>query len=445
MRLRHSTSLVSGALAVVALTACGALMWTSTELRRINEATTANVDAVRLAEEAKINLLLFVREADPVVRQSLADNVQRRLARTAAEATTHEMSAAAREAQAKVEALISGGDGGAANAYAAVDALVSVNSAQTRAALERARAWDRTADAIGVATGLLLVLIVGGLLAWLQGATVRPILAMSEAMSRFGEGDRDARASAGGPAEVREMAVRFNEMASALAMQRRAQMTFLAGVAHDLKNPISVLKMSVAVTHAPDVAPEVLRATLERVHRQIARLERMVGDLLDVTNIEAGRLEMRLGVEDVARLTQGAVELFEGTEARHRIVLELPAEPVWAYCDRLRVEQVVTNLVSNAIKYSSGDTAIRVSLSRAGHEAVLAVTDEGIGLEEADRRRLFEPFRRVGRSKDDVPGVGLGLFVVKRIVEAHHGHIDVASRPGCGSTFRVFLPEHAPV
>jgi signal transduction histidine kinase len=109
-------------------------------------------------------------------------------------------------------------------------------------------------------------------------------------------------------------------------------------------------------------------------------------------------------------------------------------------CDPLRIEQVVTNLTSNAIKYSPRGGAVDLVLQRNHHEVITTVTDHGVGMTEEDSRRLFEPFRRVGLSAETAPGVGLGLYVAKRIVEAHQGRVEVESKPGQGSTFRVYLP-----
>jgi len=104
------------------------------------------------------------------------------------------------------------------------------------------------------------------------------------------------------------------------------------------------------------------------------------------------------------------------------------------------VEQVLTNLLSNAVKYSPPESRIAISLDRNGDGVVLAVADRGIGIAPEDQRRLFDPFRRTGMSIGAYPGVGLGLFVVRRIVQAHGGHIEIDSAPGRGSTFRVCLP-----
>jgi signal transduction histidine kinase len=233
-------------------------------------------------------------------------------------------------------------------------------------------------------------------------------------------------------------------MASALATQREAQIAFLAGVAHDLRNPLSLLKMS-ADTLEPDgpLPPEPrLRLLIERFRRQTTRLDRMIGDFLDMAKIEAGQLELAVEVHDARALVREVVDLFD--EAAHeRIDVSVPAEPLPISCDRVRIEQVITNLVSNAIKYSPAATRIDVAAESRGDELVLRVTDRGIGISKDDQTSIFEPFHRAGLSKEAVPGVGLGLSVVRRIVQAHRGRVEVDSAPGAGSTFRVYLPRRA--
>jgi signal transduction histidine kinase len=119
--------------------------------------------------------------------------------------------------------------------------------------------------------------------------------------------------------------------------------------------------------------------------------------------------------------------------------LLLPHEPVWVRCDTLRIEQVMNNLLSNALKYSPDSSDIEIVLERDNSTAVLTVADHGIGMTAADRSKVFEPFRR-GGNVGNIGGTGLGLSVTRKIVEAHRGSIDVRSEPGSGSVFSVRLP-----
>jgi signal transduction histidine kinase len=170
----------------------------------------------------------------------------------------------------------------------------------------------------------------------------------------------------------------------------------------------------------------------------------MIQDLLDVANIEAGKLALKVSTQDPCKLALEVVNLFEGASAMHPVTVRAPDHEILVSCDPLRIEQVVTNLVSNAIKYSPAGSPIEIEIGQAGREAVIAVQDHGIGISAADQRKVFEPFRRVGASKETIPGVGLGLFVVRRIAEAHGGRLELESEEGSGSIFRVILPISRP-
>jgi signal transduction histidine kinase len=238
------------------------------------------------------------------------------------------------------------------------------------------------------------------------------------------------------------MARTFNEMAASLARQQQDQLTFLAGVAHDLRNPLSALKMSTALVDPsrPEASPERIQKMLALVRRQVARLDRMVGDLLDSTRIEAGNLDLQLEERDARELARSVVELYEAAGPGHALSLHLPEAPLLLRCDGTRIEQVLNNLVSNALKYSPVGTRVDVTVAQEGEEVVLSVADQGMGISAEERRHLFAPFQRTDGAREHAPGAGLGLSVARRIVEAHGGRIEVDSHPGQGSVFRVWLP-----
>jgi signal transduction histidine kinase len=166
----------------------------------------------------------------------------------------------------------------------------------------------------------------------------------------------------------------------------------------------------------------------------------MVGDLLDAARIEGGHLELKRVACDLRRIAADAVELFRPTTDRHELRLDVADSPVIVVGDGLRLEQVLVNLVSNAIKYSPEGGVIEVFVGLEGDRAMVRVADRGLGIAPDEVPHIFEPFRRAGSSRDVVPGVGLGLSVSRHIIEAHAGRIDVESSVGAGTTFRVRLP-----
>ena len=448
--LRAVLTVLTIAVTSLALTVLVLLLIMTQYLNRVSATLAHSVENVRAAEETQIALLMHEREQDPSLGRAQAEaEMLKNLALIRSSATAHGSEALAR-AEALVNAYIQKARSPKvtevpehfAAAFHMLDEVSDLNIAEARAARDTAVRWDRRLNLLGwVAMGVVLAL-TASLLWWMRTHAFQPVLELAQAMERFGRGDHEARAEERGPNELREMVERFNEMAAALAAQRQARVAFLAGVAHDLRNPISALGLSVALI-APDqpLPPEPsIRRTIELVRRQLKKLERMVSDFVDMTKVEAGQLELQLGRHDLVALVREVVDLFDATEPEPRIEVVLPSASVWVEGDALRIEQVVTNLISNALKYSPSTRKIEVGLRYRGDEASLYVRDFGIGISEDDQRRLFEPFRRAGLSKDTVPGAGLGLYVVQRLVHAHGGRIDVRSRPGEGAEFSVHLP-----
>jgi signal transduction histidine kinase len=176
------------------------------------------------------------------------------------------------------------------------------------------------------------------------------------------------------------------------------------------------------------------------VRRQITRLDRLVEDLVDATRIQAGHLDLQLAEHDLRPIAREAYELFRGTSPLHTLVFEGGATPLVVRCDALRIEQALNNLVSNAIKYSPEGGEVRVEVRCERDGAVIAVADRGIGIAPEELDRVWEPYQRGPAASGIAPGVGLGLAVTKRIIEAHGGGISVVSARGVGSTFSIHLP-----
>lgn len=465
MSLKAFLSATVVALATLALGAAAALVLLTSALHRVTDNMSSALQGVRLAEELQVDLLTHTRLSEvtpPVgspravelaqveaviqgriaeVQRTLTSPEERRLIDEVA--STLDAYLASRRAdrpsplrrdEAAIEAPLE-------EALASLERYVQFNLAEAHNAERQSAHWDGLANLVGFTVAALLVVGVAAVLLWLNRFAFRPALAVSHAMRRFGAGRKRTRAPVEGPAEVRDMAHTFNEMANSLARQQESQLTFLAGIAHDLRNPLSALKMSTALA-APgrgELTPERMQRTLALVRRQVTRLDRMVGDLLDATRIEAGKLELHFEERDARALAREVVELYQSSNTTHELRLVLPEEPVVLRSDAARIEQVLNNLVSNALKYSPSGTRVDVAVAREGEEVVFSVTDQGIGISAEEKRGLFAPFRRTGSAREQAPGVGLGLSVSRRIIEAHGGRIEVDSQPGHGSTFRIRL------
>jgi signal transduction histidine kinase len=449
IRQAITTSVV--VLAVIVLVTAGALVFLARELRIVSSDLRASVESVRLVEEASVDLLLHERVEDPVVRVHLESKLRDTLRQARAFVTTQAEGDILDGAEGAIEQYVQASarrdpdsDVALQRAFASVGRLTEANVGQARAAERRAESASALAWFVVAGAVITLALVAGGLLSWLRERALAPVLSLGNAMRAFGRGELGVRAVERGPAELRDMARRFNDMAAAIEAQRERQMTFLAGIAHDLRNPLSALRMSLRIAGAEQGVAQgtKLRSMMDLIARQVSRLDRIVGDFLDRARIESGDVELRPVVVDLRQLAQNVAALYRDASARHVVECELPPEPVAVYADPDRLEQVLNNLVSNAIKYSPRGG--RVSIVVASHDSggAVTVTDEGVGISAADLDYLFEPFHR-GRNAADVPGVGLGLHVTKRIVEAHGGSIAVRSAQGAGSTFEVHVPRAA--
>jgi signal transduction histidine kinase len=182
-----------------------------------------------------------------------------------------------------------------------------------------------------------------------------------------------------------------------------------------------------------------VRAVFERLERQVEKLRRMIGDLLDAARVETGQLSLELQPCELKDLVAEVVEHYRQAAPGHPIALFVPHKPVAVRCDPLRIEQVLSNLVGNAIKYSPNGTPVEVAVTHDAGRATVTVADQGVGVAPEDRPHLFEPFRRGSRARG-VAGLGLGLAVARRIVEAHGGRIELDSVGTAGSTFHLILP-----
>ncbi|WP_437850541.1 AAA family ATPase [Sorangium sp. So ce363] len=231
------------------------------------------------------------------------------------------------------------------------------------------------------------------------------------------------------------------------AIERRDE--FLLVASHELKTPLTSLTMQAHLLarllprlQRAEVAPERIDAAIQVLSRQIARLAHLVNELLDVTRLNAGRLTLARAPLDLAALTREVVERMRQQLADARCRAELDLEgPVVGNWDASRMEQVLINLLSNAMKYGAG-SPIHVVVRSLEGRALLVVRDHGMGIAEADQARIFERFERAV-SVRNFGGLGLGLYIVRWIVTSHGGTIRVESAPGAGATFVVELPLHA--
>jgi signal transduction histidine kinase len=225
---------------------------------------------------------------------------------------------------------------------------------------------------------------------------------------------------------------------------------FMSMVSHELRTPLNTLyletqlrQLHVSKGRLESFAADRLPAMIERDQRQIRNMVRLIDDMLDVTRMRRDALSIQPQPVDLAALARTVVEGLrpQAEAAGSEIALEAPGElrGVW---DEFRIEQVLTNLLTNALRYGRGKP-VEMMLSQAGGIARITVRDQGIGIAPEDQERIFEQFERTDDSRKHASGLGLGLYITRKIVGLHHGRIEVESTPGQGALFKVELPVQA--
>jgi len=237
--------------------------------------------------------------------------------------------------------------------------------------------------------------------------------------------------------EVRDLVQR-------LAETDRHKDEFLALLGHELRNPLAAVAAAAEILARSDVATSVRRQQTVLVRRQVRHLTRMVDDLLDLSRLSMGRIDILREALDLRSVVEHALEALDlaGRNGFHRLVVDLPEEPLPILGDPIRLEQVVSNLLRNAIKYTPEAQGIEVAARRLGDRVEIRVRDEGVGIEEKDLESIFDPFTQGTRARHVTEGgLGMGLYLSRRLVELHDGTIEARSDgTGTGAEVIVRLP-----
>lgn len=290
--------------------------------------------------------------------------------------------------------------------------------------------------------GVLLSTIVSGKIA-------RPIIALAETARLIGKGGK-AELVESQLSEIHEVSVALqnasierdhsDEKAHQAIILRD---NFLSVASHELKTPLTTInlqaqRLSRLVKRPAAITPEVLNHSSNAIAVQVKRLTRLIDDLLDISRITAGKLDVHKEPMDLAQLTKEVLSYFEETAGHIKLSISHD-EKVHGNFDRNRMEQVITNLISNAIKYGDGKP-VEVLVTASEGKAKLSVKDYGLGIDRKNHAKIFERFERLVNS-NEISGLGLGLWIVHRIVVQLEGEISVSSDGlGKGSTFTVTIP-----
>jgi signal transduction histidine kinase len=302
----------------------------------------------------------------------------------------------------------------------------------------------------------IVLLILGSAVASL--AIFRParrrLRALENVAQAIGEGDASARAAETGGDEVTALARAFNRMAGdleartrAMEMSDRTRRQLLADVSHELKTPLAAIRGYVETLSMPEVRldNETRRRYLDIVGDETIKLDRIVQDLLDLARLESGGLTLTCEAVPVARLYQRVADRHERELIEKQIALETSIAPglsdVWG--DPARIEQALQNLVANALRHTPDGGRITLAAEPAGERMRLVVRDSGGGIPEEHLPRIFDRFYKADASRSDPyskTGSGLGLSIVKAIIERHGGTVSAANAPGGGAEFTITLP-----
>jgi two-component system, OmpR family, sensor kinase len=286
---------------------------------------------------------------------------------------------------------------------------------------------------------LVGLVIVGALALYLSRRITKPVLALSKAMDQVAQGRRDVDVPPlRGGGEIAHLTERFREMTTRLAEAEELERNFLMSVSHELRTPLTAIRGHVAALREGVVTdPEAAEESLEIIAAEAERLGRLVGDVLDLAKLDAHRFTVLTEEVDMGRLLERAYSTFS-EEARNRGIeytQELDGAPV-IVSDGDRVLQIISNLLSNAFRWTPDGGRIDLALTSANGTVTVDIADTGPGIGQEERERIFRPFWSL-----DGRGTGLGLPIARELAIALGGRIELDSEVGKGSRFRLVLPK----
>ena len=289
---------------------------------------------------------------------------------------------------------------------------------------------------LALAAGIVLAVL---LLWWLSRRLTEPVLALTRATQAVATGSYDVEIpEPKGSDEISLLSERFRRMVEQLAEAEKLKRSFLMSVSHELRTPLTAIRGHVeALREGIVTEPEQVAGSLDIIAAEADRLERLVGDVLDLAKLQAHRFTVRHEEVDMSRLLDHAYGAF-AEEARQRDIdyrFEADGEEAVIVSDGDRVLQVISNLLSNAFKWTPDGGTIELSLDARNGSLQVEIADSGPGIRREDRDRIFHPF-----ISQDSNGTGLGLPIARELAVALGGRIELESDPGRGSRFRLVLP-----
>ncbi|MBR2823064.1 MAG: HAMP domain-containing protein [Clostridia bacterium] len=278
---------------------------------------------------------------------------------------------------------------------------------------------------------------------FLSRVVTSPIVNLSRTMRRMGEGDLSVRVPEKGSGELLQLAVNYNTMAAQLEKMDRSRNQFVSNASHELKTPLTSMKIMLeTMLYEPDMPAELRQEFMRDINQEIDRLTQIITDLLTLTRMDNRQDAMKMEDLDMSALTEEIARLLRPVaEKRGQKLICRAAPGLRMRGDGGKLNQVLYNLTDNAMKYTQDGGTVQVSLEEEGENLVWRVKDNGVGIPREDQEHIFDRFYRVDKARSrDTGGTGLGLSIVKQMVGLHGGSIRVESEPGKGSCFIVTLP-----
>ncbi len=292
---------------------------------------------------------------------------------------------------------------------------------------------------------VIALIAVLTLAALLSGLITRPVRELSAGIERMGRGDYGQPVHVPGRGEMADLAAAFNEMSEKVHRLDESRSQFVSNASHELKTPLATIKILVeSMLYEDEPDQEMNHEFLQDIDQEIDRLSEVVSDLLTLARIDSRKMTLQRGEMAFASVVQDSVKRLRPLAEKKHLEMDVSTDdPCIMVADAGKLTQVCYNLIGNAIKYTPENGRIGVALTRRGRDAVLEVSDTGIGISEEDLPHIFDRFYRVDKSRSreaENAGTGLGLSIVRQIVRLHAGTVTARSVPGEGSVFTVQLP-----
>jgi two-component system sensor histidine kinase GlrK len=295
---------------------------------------------------------------------------------------------------------------------------------------------------------VIIVLVIGLILAGLSTYSIlAPLRRLQDHIREIGLGNFKTTVNVSAPSDLHELVDSVGVMATKLQELDDLKAEFVSHITHELRSPLTAIHAGtqLLMEEIPGPVNEAQRETLELMVESSRQLIDMISSLLDLSKIDAGMMEYRIVSTDLKRVIDTAVNKIRllADRERIRIVIEAPRGPIFAPVDEIRMQQVLDNLLSNALKFSreGGSIYLRVEPDPKEKALRISVADTGRGIAPESLQHVFERFYQGAvRARGGAPGTGIGLALVKRVVEAHGGRIWVDSELGKGTTMTFLLP-----